>query len=329
MYHVYSVKALSNAKINFIYPPCTQKVRRKIRPDRFDCGNNGLQNADPRMRAPQIFFHILHKSRQYEKYYNRNTSIHLPSNSERKKKMKRIMIAAAVLLLGLFAITAQAQSSVISVGKSYQLITPASAGYPDDGKKLTDGVFAATAGGVGYGNPAFVGFNKSNANANGDFEIIIDLGSVHTDLSKFEISYLHQTDAGIYAPGSVTFSVADTRNGTYTTVGTQTIVEPASTQINKTTVTPDGPISGQFIKVDIKIRAPITDESGGTTVTPSWVFVDEISIYGTTGATSIPSESIPPQTGDGITILAFSIIGLTAVVMLCLIIKERKLKDID
>lgn len=246
--------------------------------------------------------------------------------------MRRIMIAAAVLLLGLFVITAQAQSGVISVGKSYQLITPASAAYPDDGKKLTDGKFAATAGGAVYSNPAFVGFNKSNADASGNFEIIIDLGSVHTDLSKFEISYLHQTSVGIYAPSSVTFSVADTRNGTYTQVGTQTIVEPSTTQINKTTITPDGPLSGQFVKVDVKIRAPITDETGGGTITPGWVFIDEISVYGTAASTSISSTTsgvAPPQTGDGITILAFSIIGITAVVMLCIIIKDRKLKDTE
>lgn len=241
------------------------------------------------------------------------------------------MIAAAFLLLSIFVISAQAQSSVISTGKSYQLITPASSAYPDTGTKLTDGNFAATAGGVGYGNPAFVGFNKSNANASGSFEIIIDLGSVHTDLSKFEISYLHQTDAGIFAPGSVTFSVAETRNGTYTAVGTQTIVEPAMTQIDKATVTPDGPLSGQFVKVEVKIRDPISDETGGTTITPSWVFIDEISIYGTAAETSsIPSDvSRTPQTGDGITILAFAIIGVASVIMLCLIVKERKIKDTE
>ncbi len=241
--------------------------------------------------------------------------------------MKRIMIAAAVLLLSITVITAQAQSGVISTGKSYQLITPASSAYPDTGTKLTDGNFASTAGGASYSNSAFVGFNKSNADANGNFEIIIDLGSVHTDLSKFEISYLHQTDAGIYAPGAVTFSVAETRNGTYTAVGTQTITEPTMTQINKTTVTPDGPLSGQYVKVEVRIRAPISDETGGATVTPSWVFLDEISIYGTSATTSLPEESRAPQTGDGITVLAFAIIGVASIVMLCIIIKERKIKD--
>lgn len=242
--------------------------------------------------------------------------------------MKKIMIAAAVLLLGLSVITAQAQSGAISIGKTYQLITPASSAYPDTGTKLTDGVYATTNGAAVYSNPAYVGFNKSNANENGSFEIIIDLGSVHTDLSKFEISYLHQIDAGIYAPGSVTFSVAETRNGNYTTVGTQIIVEPASTQADKTTVTPDGPLSGQFVKVEVKIRDPISDESGGVTATPSWVFLDEISVYGTASESSVPSEvSKPPQTGDGITILAFAIIGIASVVMLCIVLRERKIKD--
>lgn len=236
------------------------------------------------------------------------------------------MIAAAVLLLSISVITAQAQSSVISTGKPYQLLTPASSAYPDNGTKLTDGKYASSAG---YGDAAFVGLNKNDANASGKFEIIIDLGSVHTDMSKFEISYLHQTDAGIYAPGSVTFSVAETRNGTYTTVGTQSIVEPAMTQVNKTTVTPDGPLSGQFVKVDVAIKAPMTDETGGATVTPSWVFLDEISIYGTAGATTSSTSEVskPPQTGDGITILAFSIIGVTAVIMLCIVIKQRRVKD--
>lgn len=250
--------------------------------------------------------------------------------------MKKIIIAATVMLICCSAVSAGAQSDAVSLGKTYQLITPASSAYPDtSANKLTNGVYASpTEAGSYYQSPEFVGFNRSNVDGNGNFVIVIDLGSVMNDFSRFEISYLNETEVGIFAPVSVTFSVSETRNENYTSVGTQAIDVPeaAAPQVNKATVTPEGPVSGQYVMIEIKLRESF-DDGNGNTVTPGWVFLDEISVYGTDGDGNVVSEDDTsqshPQTGneDDTAMLAYFIIGLTSLLMICGIIMKRKYKE--
>ena len=56
--------------------------------------------------------------------------------------MKKISIFLLILCLMSFLavpFSASAVATEVSKGASYTLVTPASEGYPDDGKKLTDG----------------------------------------------------------------------------------------------------------------------------------------------------------------------------------------------
>lgn len=246
--------------------------------------------------------------------------------------MKKIIFIAAALLMCLYAIPAGAQGAAVSQDKSYELITPASSGYPDTtAHKLTNGVYAAAnASGSFYQSPEYVGFNQTAKDENDNFVIILDLGSVMTDLSNFEISYLNQTDIGIFAPSSVTFSVSEIRNGNYTPVGTTTIDEPTTagiTESKKTAVTPEGAISGQYVKIEVKHRGDFVDESGST-IPAGWLFLDEICVYGTTTETSDNNGNNVPQTGDNVTIIIYGIIALTAIWLTGAILKRRKINEL-
>ena len=257
--------------------------------------------------------------------------------------MKKIIFIAAALLIYFYAFPVSAQGVPVSQGKTYDSVTPASTGYPDTAHELTNGVFAAAnETGSFYQNPEYVGFNQTAVDENGNFVIIIDLGSVMSDLSSFKISYLNQVDIGIYAPSSVTFSVSDVRNGSYTPVGTATIDEPktaGTTESNKATVTPEGVVSGQYVMVEVKHLGSFQNENNET-VSAGWVFLDEITVNGATADVSsedvsqadisdiIDETSINiPETGDGINFVFYIILGLTGMSLINSMIKRRKAQD--
>ncbi|PKM60955.1 MAG: hypothetical protein CVU97_07540, partial [Firmicutes bacterium HGW-Firmicutes-21] len=243
----------------------------------------------------------------------------------------------------LSAIPANAQQTAVSLGKTYQFITPVSEGYPDNAAyKLTNGVYAApvTTGETAYyyKSDEYVGLNQSAVDENGNFVIILDLDSIMDDLMGFEISYLNETSIGIYAPSSVTFYVSDTRNGVYTPIGTKTIDEPTTAGISqslKTRVTADGPVSGQYIMIEIEHKGTFEDEQGNPK-TAGWVFLDEISVFGVDGGngnetqaetndlTNDITENAPPVTGDDFSVVAYSIIALASVIMIIGIFIKRK-----
>lgn len=253
--------------------------------------------------------------------------------------MKKTILLLTIVFLCLYAFPVSAEGTAVSVGKTYELITPASAGYPDtSANKLTNGTFAAATTDTSdvvqsyYQSTEYVGFNQTAKDANENFVILLDLGAGATDLSSFEISYLNQTDIGIYSPESVTFSVSDVRNGSYTPVGTATITDSTAdgvSEMKKATVTPSGVISGQYVKIEIKIKTNISDESGGT-FNAGWVFVDEITVNGASAESVAESstENSFPQTGDDTTILAFVLLSITTICLTVLVIRKRKSKEL-
>lgn len=197
--------------------------------------------------------------------------------------MKKII---ALALLSVFALTAilgaSAEGSEVSYGKTYSLVTPASAAYPDDGIKLTDGIFGTIPdGGTNYySSGAYVGFNQVDVDSNGNFVVILDLGRVYSDLSAFTVGFLNETSAGIYAPASVSFALADERNGAYTELGTLDTAKPTENGLaesfSATLAAED--VSGRYVKVTIEHLNEITDSEGNTKAA-GWTFIDEISVY--------------------------------------------------
>jgi hypothetical protein len=268
------------------------------------------------------------------------------------RKTRRAVIVFAVLLLCLSVVPAEAQANVVSLGKTYQFITDVSEGYPDSAEyKLTNGVYASPVEtgetSFYYKSEEYVGLNQSAVDENGNFVLVLDLDSVMNDLSAFEISYLNETDIGIFAPDSVTFYVSETRNGDYVPVGTIDINEPTTAGISESktaVVTPDGPVAGQFIMIEIKHLGSYVDDEG-VTRTAGWVFLDEISVYGAeeespdqspdespeespvespdTSPETSPDESVP-EAGDNMRIISASILAVASVLMILGIIRKRR-----
>jgi hypothetical protein len=228
------------------------------------------------------------------------------------KKLFAITISALIALTLL--LSPAAEGGEVSYGKEYSLITPASSGYPDDGIKLTDGIFGTVPDGKNnyYSSSAYVGLNRSNVNENGDFVIILDLGRKYSDLSAFTIGFLNETDVGIYAPKSVTFALSDERNGEYTNVGTLDTQKSTAGGLSETfamTLAADD-AEGRFVRVTIEHLGIFSNEDGEQ-ATAGWTFIDEISVYSsgnsnangnTTGESTDESvETAPSQSETDIT----------------------------
>ena len=230
-----------------------------------------------------------------------------------------VMLAVAMFLL-------PTDAAVVSEQAEYSLITPASEAYPDDGAKLTDGVFATLPDGASgyYSSGYYVGFNQANVDGDGNFVIILDLGSTQSDISAFTIGFLNETDIGIFAPKSVTFSVSDERNGTYTDVGTLNTAKSVSAGLSETyaeTLTAEG-VTARYVKVTVEHLGTFTDDSGAEK-NAGWVFIDEISVLtGTSDASGSTESSLPtddlstPQTGDSGSLTVFALISLASFAML-------------
>lgn len=255
---------------------------------------------------------------------------------------KCIAVVFALAFMVTIVVNASA-SDVLSKDKGYSLITPASQAYPDDGKKLTDGVFGTIpdGGDAYYSGGAYVGFEKGDVDEKGNFSVILDLGEI-MDISDFTVGYLNETGVGISAPKSVSFSVSSQRNGEYTSVGTiETVVEAGKDEKKTFAKTLTKETRGQFVLVTI---TPSEYKEGETTNISKWTFIDEIAVGGTSaenensdtsaesGVTSDDSllpntsdassmdpddESSTPQTGDtNFGTVAFSLLAIAAVTML-------------
>ena len=205
--------------------------------------------------------------------------------------MKKILIIILVISLFALPVMALEESALLSDGKTYTLVTPASAAYPDDDSfKLTDGIKGELTDGNYYKSAAYIGFSQASKDENGDFVIILDLGSDYDNIGSFSLSYLNETDVGIYAPQSYTVYIADEAEGTYTLVGSAVINESKEAGVALTgssEITAPEDVSGQYVKFVIHHLEPF--DSNGTTVTAGWTFIDEIGVY---------SSDTVPQTGE-------------------------------
>lgn len=241
--------------------------------------------------------------------------------------MKKLLaLTFSVLLLFTLLLYPAAEGSEVSYGKGYSLITPASSAYPDDGIKLTDGIYGTVPDGKNnyYSSAAYVGFNQNEVDENGNFVIILDLGRKYTDLSAFTVGFLNETDVGIYAPKSVSFALSDERNGEYNEIGTLDTAKSTSGGLSETfamTLAADD-AEGRFVRVTVEHLGSFTDENGAEQKS-GWVFIDEISAYssgnsGTVGEASngassdvtpeasTAESSLTPESSDGSDISAES-----------------------
>ena len=263
----------------------------------------------------------------------------------------------ALLLIAIFAFSLallpSAEGNELSYGKSYTLVTPASTAYPDDGLKLTDGIYGTIPEGQTnyYSSNAYVGFNQADVDENGNFVIILDLGETRTDISALTVGFLNEPVAGIYAPKSVTFSLADDRNGEYEELGTLNTEKPtfAESETFALTLAAED-ASGRYVKVTIAHLGQFTDDNGETR-NAGWTFIDEISVYSsgnsagdTSGTESTPestpeldesaemspdtSEEAPPEPGDdSASIFVFILLAISATTMLAALFIGKKQRD--
>lgn len=209
--------------------------------------------------------------------------------------MKKLITFALVIIFALSLMQfASAEETEVSYGKSYTLVTPASEGYPDDGIKLTDGIFGTIPdGATGYfSSGAYVGFNQNDVDDNGNFVVLLDLGRVYDDLSGFGVGFLNETSVGIFAPKSVTFAVSDTSDGRFTDVGTLDTAKSTDADISETHFDVlEKTASGRFVRVTVEHLGEYTNENGETK-SVGWTFLDEISVFsGSTTDESSGDES--------------------------------------
>ena len=239
--------------------------------------------------------------------------------------MKKILFAVFVCFLMLFPLASSAEEpGPVSVGKEYSVITQASKAYPDDGKKLTDGIFGTVPDGNEsfYSSNTYVGFNKTDVDKNGNFVIILDLSERH-EISSLSLGFLNETSAGIYAPRSVGFEISDDRNGDYTVLGsvkTEKRTDLSTPETFSASVETKG-VSGRFIKITITPLNDFVDEQGDIRST-DWTFVDEITVFGSIAAEnpladSDLEEDIKPQAGDSRAgIIVFVLLSVSSAAMM-------------
>lgn len=232
--------------------------------------------------------------------------------------------------------SASAAATKVSKGAEYSLVTPASEGYPDDGKKLTDGNHGTHKEGVDgyYAGGDYVGFNKAQLNSDNNFVIIVDLGKAYDNLTEFTLGYLNETAVGITAPQSVVFSVSSERNGEYKKVG-EAETTPSNPDVSATyakTVT-SNPVSGRFVRVEIKPHG-YTDDAGQFVAVP-WTFIDEVSVGANGSADNTPDASTPtedqpdnsPQLGDSNVMISFLLLAVAAFTMMLALFSFKKHRE--
>ena len=248
------------------------------------------------------------------------------------KKIATLFLALCLFSTLVIPFSASAETVDVSKNAKYTLLTPASEGYPDDSKKLTDGRFGTHKEGVDgyYAGGDYVGFNKAQLNSDGNFVIIVDLGKVYDNLCEFSLGYLNETVVGITAPKSVTFGVSEERNGDYTTVGSvETTPADSAASATYTKTVRSKNVKGRYVRVTITPFG-YTDENNNFVSVP-WTFIDEITVGANSGDdSSVPTEDTPPdvpQTGDSTVAFAFVMLALASVAMLFALFSFKKNRE--
>lgn len=186
--------------------------------------------------------------------------------------MKKYVFSVSIaLLLAITSILGVAAEEV-SYEMQYSLVTPASNAYPDDGAKLTDGIFGTLPEGKTdfYSSGAYVGFNRASLDPNGNFVVILDLGEVKSGLSDFTVGYLNEPEYGICAPKEISFAVSDERNGDYWHIASMSTSADEGTKSASKTLS-DMNASGRYVRITI------TPDSASDNA--KWTFIDEIAVH--------------------------------------------------
>lgn len=242
--------------------------------------------------------------------------------------MKRLLCLFVFMVCMLSVLSVSAAQNVVSLHKSYKVLTPASEGYPDENLELTNGRYGTPVdngdASYHYQDDEYVGFRRSDGGETGEIVILLDLGEQYDELYDFELGYLHEPEVGIQAPVKVAFFLSDTEDGAYTLVGEASPADPKVKAGILTVHAKDG-VSGRYVKVVIT--------PGENT---AWTFFDELSVLqGKNTVISKPStepstapsetekssapESSVPQAGDtGVATFVFlcagSLLGTIALV---------------
>lgn len=231
--------------------------------------------------------------------------------------MKRLLCVFMFMLCMLSVLSVSAAQNVVSLHKSYKVLTPVSEGYPDENGELTNGRFGTPVdngeASYHYQNSEYVGFRRSDGGETGEIVILLDLGEQYTDLWDFELGYLHEPEVGIQAPVKVAFFLSDEENGEFRPIGETAPADP-KIKAGILTVHAEKGLSGRYVKVVIT--------PGKNT---AWTFFDELSVLqgkntlitepsadpsiepSETEKSSAP-ESTVPQAGDS---------GVSTFVFLC------------
>ena len=94
--------------------------------------------------------------------------------------MKRLLCLFVFMLCMLSMLSVSAAQNVVSLHKSYKVLTPVSEGYPDENYELTNGRYGTPVdnGGVSYHyqDNEYVGFRRSDGGDTGEIVILLDLG---------------------------------------------------------------------------------------------------------------------------------------------------------
>ena len=212
--------------------------------------------------------------------------------------MKRLLCLVVFLLCMVSVLSVSAAQNVVSLHKSYKVLTPVSEGYPDESLELTNGRFGTPIdngeASYHYQNDEYVGFRRSDGGETGEIVIVLDLGEQYNELWDFELGYLHEPEVGIQAPVKVSFFLSDKEDGDYTAVGEASPADP-KIKAGILAVHAEKGLSGRYVK------AVITP--GKNT---AWTFFDEISVLqGRNTVTSESSEepsldpSVTPSVSEG------------------------------
>ena len=191
------------------------------------------------------------------------------------RKFVSVFLAVALVAVAC-CVFASAEDTNLALGKSYTTVGiyteegAAAPQYPDEeNKSLTDGQKAAAE--TGYGDAAWVGFNRMDATmqTNGSIGIItVDLGAAPS-VSGFAIEVFEDSAAGITFPSKVEFFYS-TDNETWTSAGEGT--KSGEGSVAEFALTLDSAVNASYVKVEMTCGAS------------NWVFVSEFEAFGTAGS---------------------------------------------
>ena len=191
------------------------------------------------------------------------------------RKFVSVFLAVALVAVAC-CVFASAEDTNLALGKSYTTVGiyteegAAAPQYPDEeNKSLTDGQKAAAE--TGYGDAAWVGFNRMDATmqTNGSIGIItVDLGAA-SSVSGFAIEVFEDSAAGITFPSKVEFFYS-TDNETWTSAGEGT--KSGEGSVAEFALTLDSAVNASYVKVEMTCGAS------------NWAFVSEFEAFGTAGS---------------------------------------------